>query len=501
MEGIESRQSTTFGNNAQANNLSKYKKNDKTFGLIPPKDIELEMSVLGALMLERDSLTNVIDILKVDSFYRESHQEIYKAIVELFNKSEPIDILTVVNQLRKNGSLESVGGAHYIAYLTNNIGSSANIEAHARLIVEKFIKRKLISFADIVQKRAYDDSIDVFNLLDQSEQSLFEVGENLIKKSYSDIRSLVKESFKDLEAKKNHKEGIIGVPSGFIDLDRLTQGWQKSDLVIIAARPGMGKTAFMLNSIRNASVDHGFPVALFSLEMSGVQLINRLISSESELEAEKLKKGSLEPHEWQQLIHKTEKLSDAKIYIDDTPALSIFELRAKCRRLKAKHNIQLVVVDYLQLMSGDSNSKNSSGNREQEIAAISRALKSLAKELDVCVIAASQLSRAVETRGGDKKPQLSDLRESGSIEQDADMVIFLYRPDYYGLDEGTDGMPIVPGYTELIVAKHRNGSLKNVAIKYINRYTKFTDLDSGKNSSEFKASKINDFKKSTDLPF
>jgi len=291
------------------------------------------------------------------------------------------------------------------------------------------------------------------------------------------MRSIMREAIIELEARKNQKDGLTGVPSGFTALDRVTSGWQKSDLVIIAARPAMGKTAFVLSVLRNAAVDHNKPVAIFSLEMSSVQLVNRLISAEAELDSEKIKKGSLADHEWAQLVHKTARLSKAPLFVDDTPALSILELRAKCRKLKAQHDIQMVVIDYLQLMSGDSKNGGQGGNREQEIASISRALKKIAKELSIPVIALSQLSRAVETRGGDKRPQLSDLRESGSIEQDADMVMFLYRPEYYGFTE-QDGLPTA-GVGEVIIAKHRNGSLENVKLRFIGKYTKFTDLDGG----------------------
>ena len=441
---------------------------------LPPQAIDLEQSILGALMLEKDALTEVIDILKPKSFYEEAHQEIYQAIVQLFNHAAPIDLRTVVNQLRKNGKLELVGGSYYLASLTTRVSSAANIEFHARSVLEYAIKRELIAIATTVHKKAYEDTMDVFTLLDHTEQGLFEITETHIRKNYADMRSLLGEAFKELEVKRTRKDGLTGIPSGFTALDRLTSGWQNSDLVIVAARPGMGKTAFMLSALRNAAVDHGYPVAIFSLEMASLQLVNRLIAAEAELESEKIKKGTLADHEWQQMIHKTAKISQAPIYIDDTPALSIFELRAKCRRLKAKHDVQLIVIDYLQLMTGDPS--KGSGNREQEIAAISRALKSLAKELDVPIIAPSQLSRAVETRGGSKRPLLSDLRESGSIEQDADMVLFLYRPEYYGITEDEAGNT-TQGLTEVIVAKHRNGSLDNVNLKFIGKYTKFTDLE------------------------
>ncbi len=444
-------------------------------GKLPPQAVEIEEVVLGALMLERDALSTVIDILKPQSFYRDAHRLIYEAIVELFNNTEPVDIKTVVHQLRKTGNLEVVGGAYYIAGLTTKVNSAANIEYHARIISEQSIKRELIKISTELQQEAYEDTIDVFKLLDKAEQSLFDVSESHIRKNYDKMSSLLNQAIQEIEDRKNKEDGLTGVPTGFTALDRVTSGWQPSDLVIIAARPGMGKTAFVVSAIRNAAIDFNKPAAIFSLEMSSVQLVNRLVSAEAELESEKLKRGDLAEHEWQQLLHKTKELSEAPIFIDDTPGLSILELRAKARRLVAQHDVSLIVIDYLQLMTGDS-SKNAGGNREQEIASISRALKGIAKELNVPVIALSQLSRAVETRGGDKRPQLSDLRESGSIEQDADMVMFLYRPEYYGITQGEDGMPL-QGTGEVIIAKHRNGRLENVQLKFIGKFTKFADLD------------------------
>jgi len=448
-------------------------------GKVPPQVIELEEAVLGALMLEKDALTAVIDILKPVSFYKDQHQEIFKAIVDLFNNSDPVDLLTVTQNLRENGKLEFVGGPYYITELTTRVNSAANIEYHARKISEQSIKRELITISAEIQQDAYEDTTDVFQLLDRAEQSLFEISESHIRKNYSDMRSVMRTAITELEAKKTQKDGITGVPSGFLKLDQATSGWQKSDLIVLAARPGMGKTALVVTALRNAAIDFQKPVAIFSLEMSATQLVNRMISAEAELENDKIRKGQLKDYEWEQLVHKTAKLTEAPIYIDDTPAISILELRAKCRRLKAKHDVQLIIVDYLQLMSGDASKIGGSlGNREQEIASISRALKSIAKELEVPVIAISQLSRAVETRGGDKRPQLSDLRESGSIEQDADLVIFLYRPEYYKITEDEDGTP-TQGLAEVIIAKHRNGSLDTIKLKFISRFTKFMDLDSG----------------------
>ncbi|MFN8355916.1 MAG: replicative DNA helicase [Spirosomataceae bacterium] len=449
---------------------------DTGLGKIPPQSLDLEEAVLGALMLEKDALTAVIDILKPESFYKEAHQRIFKAILTLFQNSEPIDLLTVNNQLRSTGEIELAGGTMYLTELTGRVNSAANIEFHARKIVEHAIKRYLISIASEIQRDAYEDTTDVFQLLDKTEQALFYVTESNIRKNFQDMASIMRAALEELEAKKHHVDGLTGVPSGFSALDRITSGWQRTELIIIAARPGMGKTAFVVSALRNAAVDFQHAVAIFSLEMSSVQLVNRLISAEAEIESEKLRKGSLAQHEWAQLHHKITKLTSAPIFIDDTPALSILELRAKCRRLKAQHDIQLVVIDYLQLMSGDSSGKGG-GNREQEIASISRALKNLAKELNVPVIALSQLSRAVETRGGEKRPQLSDLRESGSIEQDADMVMFLYRPEYYGITQDENGNP-VQGIGEVIIAKNRSGSLDTVQLRFIGKFTKFGDLSS-----------------------
>ena len=388
-------------------------------GKLPPQALELETAVLGALMLEKDALTAVSDILKPGSFYKEAHQRIYTAIQELFDDSEPIDMLTVMQRLRAKGELELVGGAVYLQQLTHKVTSAANIEFHARVVTESAIKRELISMASQILAAAYEDTTDVFDLLDQTEKSLYEVSESNIRSNYEGMSSLMGKAIKELEEKSKKGDGLTGVPSGMQALDTITSGWQRSDLIIIAARPAMGKTAFILSAVRNAAVDEGRAIAVFSLEMSSIQLVNRLISSEAELESEKIKKGNLLDYEWQQLNHKIQRLSTAPIFIDDTPGLSIRELRTKCRRLKQRANIELIVIDYLQLMSGNASEKGSfGGNREQEIASISRALKGLAKELNVPVIALSQLSRKVEERPGDKRPQLSDLRESGCLTGD-----------------------------------------------------------------------------------
>jgi replicative DNA helicase len=445
-------------------------------GKLPPQAIDLEEAVLGALMLEKDALSSVIDVLKPEVFYKDNHQKIFNAIRVLFEKTSPVDILTVTAQLRQQGELEMIGGAYYITELTNRVASAANIEYHSRIIIQKFIQRELIRISTDVINTAYEDTSDVLELLDKAEKNLFEIAQNNLRRDSRKMDDLVHQALKDIEALKDKKDGLTGVASGFTELDRMTSGWQKSDLVIIAARPAMGKTAFVLSCARNAAVDFDKPVVVFSLEMSSVQLVNRLISGETEIEQEKIRKGTLEEWEWQQIHSKIGRLEQAPLIIDDTPSLNIFEFRAKCRRLKAQHDIQLIIIDYLQLMQGKADGKGG-GNREQEIGSISRALKTVAKELNVPVIALSQLSRAVENRpGGSKRPMLSDLRESGSIEQDADMVLFLYRPEYYGLDVDEDNNP-TQGIGEIIIAKHRNGETGRVRLKFVGKYVKFQDLE------------------------
>lgn len=448
-------------------------------GKLPPQATDLEEAVLGALMLEKDALSSVIDILNPEVFYRDNHKKIFNAIRILFEKTSPVDILTVTAQLRQQGELEMIGGAYYITELTNRVASAANIEYHSRIIIQKFIQRELIRISTEVINSAYEDTTDVLDLLDKAEKNLFDIAQNNLRRDSRKMDDLLHETLKEIEALKDKKDGLTGVASGFTDLDRMTSGWQKSDLVILAARPAMGKTAFVLSCARNAAVDFHKPVVVFSLEMSSVQLVNRLISGETEIEQEKIRKGTLEEWEWQQIHSKIGRLEQAPLIIDDTPALNIFEFRAKCRRLKAQHDIQLIIIDYLQLMQGKGADGKGGGNREQEIGSISRALKSVAKELNVPVIALSQLSRAVETRpGGSKRPMLSDLRESGSIEQDADMVLFLYRPEYYGLDVDEDNNP-TQGVGEVIIAKHRNGETGRVRLKFVGKYVKFQDLDQG----------------------
>ncbi|GAB4264411.1 MAG: replicative DNA helicase [Saprospiraceae bacterium] len=447
---------------------------DYLFGKVQPQAIPLEEAVLGALMLDKDALVTVMDIISEKSFYDERNGLIYKAIKSLFEKSYPVDLLTVTEELKRNGDLDTVGGPAYLVELTNRVASSANIEYHARIIAQKHIQRQLIKVATGIIHDAYEDTTDVFDLLDDAERGLFEITQSNLSRQHKTMGQLTSELMKLMDELKNKKDGLTGVPTGFTKLDRLTSGWQPSDLVIIAARPGMGKTSFVLALARNAAIDFQKPVAIFSLEMSGVQLVQRIIALEGEIDSHKMRNGKLEDYEWTQLNHTIEKLSEAPIFIDDTPGINIFELRAKCRRLKKQHDIQMVIIDYLQLMSGTSENKNT--NREQEISNISRSLKGLAKELNVPVIALSQLSRAVETRGGDKKPQLSDLRESGAIEQDADMVSFIYRPEYYEITESPDGRSLKE-VAEIIIAKNRHGPTETVELRWVSKYAKFTDMD------------------------
>ncbi|MFT6004055.1 MAG: replicative DNA helicase, partial [Bacteroidia bacterium] len=417
-------------------------KKKSTFGnmdmsKLQPQARDLEEAVLGALMLEKHAPEKVASYLKAEAFYVDAHQLIYGAIISLFTLGHPVDILTVTEQLRKDGTLESAGGAYYITSLTNKISSAANIEYHAHIVIQKSIQRQLITVAGEIGEKAFEETSDAFELLDQSEKQLFEIKNSTMTKNYDEVSDLIAKAIKDIEESTADGEGLTGIPTGFTELDRMTSGWQKSDLIILAARPGMGKTAFVLSMARNAAVLANKSVAIFSLEMSSMQLVKRLIASEAELSSEKIRSGKLEEHEWQQLHTKISTIEDAKLFIDDTPALSVLELKAKARRLKSNRQLDMIIIDYLQLMRAEEGNKNA-GNREQEISYISRSLKGLAKELDIPIIALAQLSRAVEQRQ-DKRPVLSDLRESGSIEQDADLVTFIFRPEYYGITQDEEG--------------------------------------------------------------
>jgi len=446
------------------------------YGKIPPQAKEMEEAVLGAIMLEKGAFDSVIEILKGECFYVEAHQKIYSAMTKLAGKSMPIDILTVVEELKSLGELEMVGGPYYITRLTNMVVSSANIAAHARIILQKFIQRELIRISGEILSESYEDTADVFDLLDSAESKLFEVTNNHLRKNYDSIDKILVNTMKRIEDLRNRGDDITGVPSGFPSLDKVTYGWQSTDLIILAARPAVGKTAFALNLARNAALHPRFPkgAALFSLEMSSGQIVQRILSAESEIKLEKISRGKLEEYEMKKLMtHGIERLAKAPIFIDDTPALNIFELRAKARRLVHNHGVGLIIIDYLQLMSGSSDGKGS--NREQEISKISRDLKGMAKELGVPIIALSQLSRDVEKRkDGNKMPQLSDLRESGAIEQDADMVLFLYRPEYYEINTNEMGESN-KGETHVRIAKHRNGQLDTIKLRAVLEFQRFED--------------------------
>jgi len=442
------------------------------YGKLPPQAVEVEEAVLGALMLERDAYVTVADIIDTGSFYKEEHQKIFEAIKELSANEKPVDLLMVTQALKDKEQLDEIGGPGYITQLTRRVASAAHIEFHSRIIAQKYIQRELIRVSSEIQSKSYDDTLDVDDLIDFSESSLFQVAERNIKKETVPIKPVLNEAIILIEKAREQKDGLSGVPSGFTAMDRITSGWQKTDLVIVAARPSMGKTAFVLSMARNIAVDHNRSVAVFSLEMSSIQLVNRLIAAETELGSDKLKTGRLENYEWEHLNRKISSLEKAPIFIDDTPALSIFEFRAKCRRLKMQHDIQIVVVDYLQLMTAGTDTR---GSREQEVSTISRSLKAIAKELNIPIIALSQLNRSVESREG-KRPQLSDLRESGAIEQDADIVTFIHRPEYYGIDEDESGNSL-RGVAEIIIAKHRNGATGDVHLAFKKELAKFSDME------------------------
>ena len=444
------------------------------YGKLPPQAIELEEADLGALMIEKDAYSLVSEILKPECFYKITHQKIFEAIMTLALHQEPIDMHTVTEQLRKSGTIDDIGGPYFITLLTAKVSSAAHLEYHARIIVQKFLARELIRISSEIQNKAFDDKTDVDDLMQESEGMLFEISQRNLKKDVTQINPIIEEARNRMQLAAT-KQGASGVPSGFHSLDKVTSGWQRSDLIIIAARPAMGKTAFVLSMAKNMAVDYNTPIAVFSLEMSNVQLVNRLIMNVCQLEGEKIKNGQLDKYEWEKFDKDINMLLDAPIYVDDTPSLSVFELRSKARRLVREHKVECLVIDYLQLMNA---SGMGFGSREQEVSIISRSLKGLAKELDIPIIALSQLNRGVEGRTGieGKRPQLSDLRESGAIEQDADMVCFIHRPEYYKITEDAQGNSLL-GIAEIIVAKHRNGATADVQLKFKGTYAKFVNKD------------------------
>lgn len=439
-------------------------------GRVPPQAVDVEMAVLGAMLLEKEAIAKAVEVLDETAFYKPGHQQIFAAMIGLFERSEPVDLITLMDELRRRGQLEKIGGEVYLTELTTKITSSANIEFHAHIVLEKALMRQLISSSSEVINRAYHETEDALDLLDQAEQRIFQISEQRMKKSFVSMNTAVHSTMELLESIHGKHSGITGVPSGFAELDNVTGGFQKSDMVIVAGRPSQGKTALVLSIARNASVLHNVPIGFFSLEMSTQQLVMRLICAEARVDAHSVRTGRLPEDEWRKLSTSVGRLYKAKIFIDDTPALGILELRAKARRLKAEHNIGLVVVDYLQLMQGPRNVQS----REQEISTISRSLKALAKELSIPVLALSQLNRAVEARG-DKRPMLADLRESGAIEQDADVVLFVHRPEMYGIDKDEGGNS-TEGTSEIIVGKQRNGPTGSVRLAFVKQYARFENL-------------------------
>ena len=440
-----------------------------------PQNLEMETAVLGALMNEQDAFGQVAEILRPESFYDHKNQLVYEAIRDLAAQQKPVDVITVVEQLDQKGHLDEVGGMPYVAALSDAVISSAHIEYHARIIQQKFMARQLITYASRIQQHAFDPGTDVDDLMQEAEGKLFELSQSNMKKDYTQINPVIKEAYDMLQRAAARTDGLSGLSSGFERLDKMTSGWQNSDLIIIAARPAMGKTAFVISMIRKMAVDLKIPCAMFSLEMANVQLVNRLIVNVCEITGEKIKSGQLAPYEWSQLDTRITQLYDAPIYVDDTPSLSVFELRTKARRLVREHGVKIIMIDYLQLMNA---SGMSYGSRQEEVSTISRSLKQLAKELNIPIIALSQLNRGVESREGPegKRPQLSDLRESGAIEQDADMVCFIHRPEYYKIYQDEKGRDL-HGKAEIIIAKHRNGAVGDVLLEFRGEFARFSDPD------------------------
>jgi len=437
---------------------------------VPPQAVDLEAAVLGAMLLEKEAIAKAIEVLDDTAFYRPAHQLIFQAMERLFERGEPVDVLTLIEELRRRGDLEKAGGEYAVSELTTKVTTGANIEYHAHIVLERALMRQLISSSSEVINRAYTETEDALDLLDEAEQRIFKISEQRMRKSFVSMNTAVHSTMELLESIHGKHSGITGVPSGFTELDNLTGGFQKSDLIIVAGRPSQGKTALVLSVARNASVLHNVGIGFFSLEMSTQQLVMRLICAEARVDAHSVRTGRLPDDEWRKLSTSVGRLYKAKIFIDDTPALGVLELRAKARRLKAEHNVGLIVLDYLQLMQGPRNIQS----REQEISTISRSLKALSKELEIPVIALSQLNRAVEARS-DKRPVLADLRESGAIEQDADVVIFVHRPEMFGIEKDEDGEP-TEGLAELILGKQRNGPTGKVKLAFVKQYARFENL-------------------------
>ncbi len=469
---------------------------DKSYAHLQPQALEVEKVVLGALMIDKDAYAVVCEILRPDSFYEPRNQIVYEAIRDLSLEEKPVDVITVTDQLAKNGKLEEIGGPVYISELSFRVASSANIEYHARIIAQKSLARQIISFASVIETKAFDDTVDVDELMQEAEGSLFELSQRNMKKDYTQIDPVIKNAFEVITKASQNKDGLTGVPTGYHKLDDITSGWQASDLVIIAGRPAMGKTSFALSMAKNIAADFKVPMAFFSLEMSNVQLVNRLISNCCEIQGSKILNGQLQPDEWERLDKRIVNLYGAPLYVDDTPGLSVFELRTKARRLVREHGVKIIMIDYLQLMNANGMRFSS---RQEEVSTISRSLKGLAKELDIPILALSQLNRGVESREGadGKRPQLSDLRESGAIEQDADMVLFVHRPEYYHILQDDNGRDL-RGMAQIIIAKHRKGATGDVLLTFRGEFTRFENPDdrkaskpSGSPEGEILGSKVN----------
>lgn len=453
-------------------------------GKVPPQALDVEEAVLGALLLEPDVVPDVLDLLSSECFYKDTNKKIFTAISKLSAAHNPVDIFTVGDELQKMGVFEEIGGALYLSELSSKIGAAAHVDYHVKILLQKYIQREIIAISYQAQKESFDDSIPVDDLLDNTQQRFFSLAERNMKRETQPIQDIINNALEEIQSYQERTDGLSGVPSGFTGIDRVTFGWQPSDLIILAARPAMGKTAFVLTMARNMAVEHNVPIAFFSLEMSSLQLVKRLLVAETGLESDKIRGGKkLADYELHQLNERIKDLTKAPLYIDDTPSLSIYEFRSKARRLVRNAGVKMIIIDYLQLMAGPPELR---GMREQEVSNISRSLKAIAKELNIPIIALSQLSRAVETRGGSKRPQLSDLRESGAIEQDADIVVFIHRPDYYGMQED----PAMQGLAEIIIAKHRNGSTCDVKMRFRASEVKFYDIEEGDFGETFQDEEI-----------
>ncbi|MBR5670343.1 MAG: replicative DNA helicase [Bacteroidales bacterium] len=462
-------------------------------GRKPPQAIDIEEAVLAAMMLDSECINDVLESLTPDCFYNESNKKIFTAITAIASRNDKVDILTVADELSKTGDLEAVGGASYLSALSMKIGAAANTDYHTKILLQKYIQRELISISYRVQKQSFEDSMPVDDLLQYAQQEVFVLAERNMKRDTSPIQMVINQAIDDIQKGQERQDGLSGVPSGYANIDKITYGWQPSDLIILAARPSVGKTAFVLTMARNMAVDYNVPVAFFSLEMSQTQLVKRLLVSETGIPSDKIwgAKKFNDPQDWDTLNERIGKLSRAPLWIDDTPSLSIYEFRSKARRLVQTQNVKMIIIDYLQLMTGPVELR---GMREQEVSAISRALKSIAKDLNVPILALSQLNRSVETRGGSKRPQLSDLRESGAIEQDADIVMFIHRPEFFGTAEAD----AYPGQTQLIIAKHRNGETGDVEMRFVASEVRFEDANVHYQEYE---SRMNDVGTSFDMEY